>query len=60
VLRPVVEAEARALARAHVRGRAALGLPPLAPVGEPERRAWSNLVARLAGWVEGDYLAFCQ
>lgn len=59
VLGPVVEAEARALARAHARARVSLGERPLEPVSEGERRAWTRLAFTLAGTVEADYLAFC-
>ncbi|MBI3724288.1 DUF2252 family protein [bacterium] len=58
VLASIVDAEARALASAHLRSRQRLGLGPLAVPGAPEREAWLLLAARLAGKVEADYLSF--
>jgi uncharacterized protein (DUF2252 family) len=58
-LGPILDAEALALARAHVRSRVALGLAgPLEPPGERERAAWLALAARLTGALEADLLVF--
>jgi uncharacterized protein (DUF2252 family) len=57
-LGPLVEAEALALARAHVRARRSLDATPL-QVPSSLTEEWLGLACRLAGLVESDYLAFC-